>query len=481
MENKQITIAIVGGGYVMVTALYHISKIISSTDKLVILIFEKRNRFGDGICFNKDIQQVRFNVPSSILGVDGGKKDEFVQWLTQKYSKEADFLEERYLFGNYLIEKCTDLISELTIKGHSFQLIPEEVIDIYKKENNYIITTLLKKVYTASYLLITAGINEFKNVLKIDSFHHHYIHNPYTKPDQIEQIKPQDNLLIIGTSTTCWDVLIRLQSQQHVGKVYLYADSRSLAIKDFPQLQSDPEFLIFNKEHGAPLNLSQVVTLLVSKAKELYKKYPSSSLLQHKVPIQISAIEKQLEHQKKDIFLTLIRTNFSYLENIWQGLSDPDQKKFGQKYQRMFRKMMITCPPDIYSLIVNELKKDRIRPYKKNISHVATMPSSFLINQDIELQWIINATGPHTDIKHSKLYNNLFNNRILIKNNLGGLKVAPHTLRLINEENKNIGNAWALSPAIFGSIYFIYNVAILSQLSKKMIEDLYQQIKIDKR
>lgn len=268
MYNK--IISIVGGGPNSVYATdILIKKILKKKikRKIKIIYFDKNGLFGYGNTHNK-------NLPNNILlnriahQISLGAypfikfpkkfKDEdynFMEWI--KKNKIENIQKEswppRALFGKALEEKFLKLLKIIALQNNiDFQLIYDEVVNVKKIRNKYIIETKNTKINCTNILFCTGNYHTSKKNSKLSRYlnsltqntncNYHYDFLNLLPDSNFWKNIFNQNIIVYGTGVTSIDIISLLKNRNN--KIYSISKSSLFPFaRPFNQKLSNPQLL----------------------------------------------------------------------------------------------------------------------------------------------------------------------------------------------------------------------------------------------
>ncbi len=474
-----ITISVIGMGYCGNAFLYHLLKLLTSKNihpPIHLLLFEKRNTWGDGISYNVSLENVWLNTDPTYTTIDYQQPHHFQHWIKSK-NKHPQLYEHRSLFGQYLIETLQETIKELKKRGIQIEKIKTEITNIqpYKKKYQLISN---KGTFTSDIVLLTSGINEHRNIYQLHA--DKYINDLYHQPHIIKKIKPSEKVLILGMGSSCFDAIELLHKQQHTNGIWVY--SRTGRISTIKRKKTTPiqrnifDELIVKKGLSA-----RAITSLFKKYIQFLEKEYQCNIANSCPIFSTEDIAKELKSKETDILQRAFTGNTQKIEQIFQQLSDADKVFIFKNYYGPLKNQIIHHIKPTYKTVYSLLKKKQLIAIPNAITHINKTKNTFeIICKDskdiIEVDWVINATGPSFDIHLHAFYHQLLKNKIIAQNAVGGIRINPDTHRCIDKNNKAIHHIYAITPATTGIHLLPYAAITLSAHAEKatiaIIEDI---------
>jgi uncharacterized NAD(P)/FAD-binding protein YdhS len=224
MEVK--TIVIIGGG--MSGALVATNLLRRASAPLRIVIVERTPPIGRGVAYGTDCPDHLLNVPAGRMGAFPEDPAHFYKWVAARAGRPtfpqsatpSDFL-PRNLYGQYIYSVLTDARLGAP-KDVIFETVVGEAIDIEEKSESALV--LLKdgrSIEAARVVLALGNLPGEYPMRKASRFFHgpHYVHVPWTD-DALENIHPEDEILIVGAGLTAADIITQLTHRGHKGTIH---------------------------------------------------------------------------------------------------------------------------------------------------------------------------------------------------------------------------------------------------------------------
>jgi uncharacterized NAD(P)/FAD-binding protein YdhS len=217
---RQHTVAVIGGGF---TGSLFALKILRARPDWAVLLVEDRVHAGRGIAYGACEAQHLLNVPVSRMEV--GLEPGFGAWLRSRPGLLGDALAEskgrledafvpRHLFGDYMEQRLSDVL--LSSDGQRLRRIRGRVVRI-ESAPRYIVLGDGSTHPIDSVVLATGNLpSRLPFPVPASS---RIIHDPWA-PDALAGIGPDSSVLLIGTGLTMVDTLLSLKARGHTGPVH---------------------------------------------------------------------------------------------------------------------------------------------------------------------------------------------------------------------------------------------------------------------
>ncbi|CCB63383.1 FAD/NAD(P)-binding protein [Hyphomicrobium sp. MC1] len=215
------TVAIIGGGFSGAAVAYHLA---AHKDLARIVILEPRPLLGSGLAYGSEDPQHRTNVPAAKMSLLPEKETHFLDWIhdTNALADDPDALAgdgfaypRRFLFGRYVHNQIAPFLASGAIVH-----IRGLVRSMQRWNSSWIIRTEHGSVQ-ADFVVIATTHPEprvpeaLAGVLPDDS----RIIADATTAGALDDLRPDDKILIVGTGLTMADIVASLDNRGHYGKI----------------------------------------------------------------------------------------------------------------------------------------------------------------------------------------------------------------------------------------------------------------------
>lgn len=226
------TIAIVGGGFSGVLLATQLLKHSSTIAPLEIKLIESKSVLGRGVAYSTDMSCHVLNVPAGKMSAFPDEPDHFFNWLEKQEDLLKELGDESLNPGTFVPRKIYGIYGQAILEDAignapphvTFEWIKEDAIDISPQgDNNEITLTNGDKIIADKIVLALGNFPPSNPTIDDPSFYQdreHYISYPWGV-HVFDSIKPDENILLIGSGLTMVDIAIGLKSQNHQGKIYV--------------------------------------------------------------------------------------------------------------------------------------------------------------------------------------------------------------------------------------------------------------------
>lgn len=387
-------IVIIGGGFCgIMTAVNLLSK---AKIPLSITLFNVGYPEGRGIAYKTYTDKHVLNVTCQNMSAFSDQPDHFLNWCKKNYeSSEANdelagkFL-PRNLYGKYLDHVFQNALENKSPQVN-FKIIREEVIDIEKNENSYVITDNAGNKVTADKVVLATGNHPPSHppLSKTDfQKSKRYFANPWQE-DSIRNINSSEAILIVGTGLTMVDVVLGLDEQKFSGKIIALSPN---GFNILSHKKHHPQRYILD-ELSPPFDLTKLFKLFYKHVREAHLRGESGETVVDAVRSQTQVIWQQLTLEDKKRFM-------AHLRHLWGVARHRLPGEIHQQIQSMITTKSLQVMAGRISDITEEKDHMEVKIALRGGDQTET----------IKVQRIINCTGPLTDI--SKFKSHLFSNLI---------------------------------------------------------------------
>ena len=460
MGSKQKkTIAIIGSGasgtacFIQIILKYLVD---GKDSPLEILLFERREDFGEGFAFGTGQEGHLLNTKAGLMGIFPHERLHFVQWMHQnqemidrdfpQVSVHPDAYPPRMLFGRYVRAMLEEYIAIAETAGVAVHLHRDEVIDATIKRNNTLsLQTKNGKKHPADYAILATG-NPASNTFHTLHKRPHFLESPWPSSRILSTITDkQTRVSIVGSSLTAIDALITLIDNGHKGPIIFFSLTGLL-----PRVQAPVEVPYERKvltlanvrksirEKQRPLRLTDLIRMFRTEAE--------SNLEQ---PIDWVAEDRtgqdQLTLLNEDIRLAMgeqcLLQNILYSLRdetyaIWQ-LLPTDQKMFFLKWIKPHFDINRHAIPIENGIKICEILRSGQLTIIGNTDDITWKKDRFLLTtadgKVNEADFVVNASGPAMAIQElidQPLLPNILKKGYIEEHPVGGMRADLDTLRV---------------------------------------------------
>lgn len=431
-----IVVAIIGAGASGTLMATHLLR--QSVRPVHIYLFEKNpHTSAVGTAYGTPYMEHLLNVPTGKMSGFPDAPNHFLDWVgTHKpdlHLKTGDFA-PRKVYGEYLMDILAQAEASAT-KGNTLDRIQEEITSINIVDGVAELRTAQHRAFHAERCVLAIGNFSPSNVriTTPSAFHNErYIGNPWRR-GQLEQIAPEDRVLLIGTGLTTVDVLLTLTQQKNrTGKLSAFSRHGTWPTAHAP---SEPygDFL-------KPLMDAEVTDLanVFSAVK--------------------SAIQKDGALQWRSI-IDAIRP---YTQRIWHNWSEEERDRFNRHLNHRWGVARHRMPGQVAERLAELTREGKMETLGARLLDIEEHGTSLTavirehgVEKRVDCEWIVNCTGPHSNYEklNEPLVQSLRAQGLIQPDALRfGVKTAPNG-RVLYEDGRFSEVLFTLGPPMKGMLF----------------------------
>ncbi|MCE3238870.1 MAG: hypothetical protein K0R24_1851, partial [Gammaproteobacteria bacterium] len=446
---KPVKLFVIGGGPAAVSICLQVVeeyKRHQLIQPLEIRVFEKGHVIGAGLPYSKADDCYILNLPKDMMEPVYGTMGSFTAWLKSKPEAPQDTaFPPRHYFGKYLqflAEKMKVTTSDVGITIHYHTNC--EVLDVEDQADEIrIVTSQGDRV--GDYLVFCTGhmpSSNYKHFIGKKG----YFHNPWEEK-LYEQLSPDSDIVVIGTRLTAIDVVRKLFTSGHRGKVTMVSRSGVLPTvlsKEIPPYTLKhltlANFDRLTQSGLSPLSLEDLAKLSFAEINEAEGKavLPHNIVRSYKEVSPEIWLAQQIKWAEAGAkpWQQVLFAAYPIVPNIWAMLSIQDKKIFIRHYKSSFLTYLAAFPLDNAYKLQEHLASGQLNCLGGITDIVEEGEKGFVANFEdrpsLASKILINATGPGYEPNMDPLYNRLIKNRVLEIHEAGGINVDPKTLQVFS-------------------------------------------------
>lgn len=444
-------LTLIGGG---VSGVLTAINVLMQRPNAHVAIIEMQSHLGHGIAYSAKNDYHLLNVPVANMSAFAAHPTHFFDWLNQngyKYRPE-DFVPRR-IYGLYLDYLCQTYLYACP----NFVHIHQEAKDINRVGDKLEIVLKNGKRITSQQVVIATGNAYYKTLPLVANLPaNHYHEKPWTE-SFLKYIKPQDDIIILGTGLTMVDTVVSLFKKRHKGKIH--AISRNGYVP-FPHYKPSIKYPDFTQELFVAPSFKSVVELIAGHCeKAILRNIPVGAVIDILRP-HIQTLWKSASLQEKRWFA-------KELSPIWSVV----RHRVPQRYSNLL--MDLHFQRKQFEVYAGEV--EMINP-SQNTFQVTVVQKENHTHRVLTCHHIINCMGFDFDIeKHpDSLIANLIHKGLLTKDELGmGIHISEKQ-NIIDDEGNTHKNIYAMGSLLRGTLFETTALREIreqaNQLSKSILE-----------
>ncbi|WP_169449759.1 FAD/NAD(P)-binding protein [Lacticigenium naphthae] len=481
MEKK---VAIIGLG---VSGLSVLREYICAQEHedLEIIVFDEEN-LGTGLPYQKDDKSLLLNQTSATMSMDPINPLGFVDWLdeTLEIQDASGHHIPRTIYGQYL----RDYLNKLIQKGN-ITFVPKKVSDLTIIGENEYKVSCKNDSYKVNAIHLCTGHFPYKDPYGLKG-KTEYIHQPYPVESRLFPLLGKDvnRLAIVGTGLTALDIMLYVsKTNKDIQIHFISLDGAFTSVRGnivFSKLHYLNKENISNyiDSYGDFIPLNQYIEWLMLEGES--NGIDVREIWQNLGGGTPKGIEMDFRFLNElGIFQGIIHQLDDILPLIWDSLTNDDRNTFLRMYGGKWHKFRSPMPQKTAKKIL-ELCADESIILHKNIQSINYIGNSFEINlptEQLHVEYIVNATGPETDVEKAKLQDpflfSLLNKRIVEKQMYGGIEVEWPSQSVYSSKYGVLNTLKAHGQLVGGIQYGNNSMGMLSRSAVMAVEHAFKFIK----
>jgi uncharacterized NAD(P)/FAD-binding protein YdhS len=380
------TIAIIGAGFSGTLTAVHLLR---TSTPLRVALFERRGEFGRGVAYGTRCRAHLLNVPAGRMSAMSEDPDHFLRWARETDpSIHGGSFVPRDLYGTYL-----EWIINSECSGPSGSRIDRIAGEVSSLEAG---PSGVRIQYNLPGRSELASVEASRGVLALGNFapavpsgitpqvasSKHFIADPWDAR-RVQSIGASDPVLIVGTGLTMTDLALQLRGQGHRGPIHALSRRGLL-----PQ----PHRASAKSHHPeAPADIASWPTTSLGLLKALRREVREA---------QAHGIDWRE-------VVTSLRADTS---RLWSSMGIPEQRRFLTHLRALWDNHRHRSAPEAATELQNLIDSGSLKVWAGRIRTtsaandgvtVTIQPRGADLDQSIQVRWIINCTGPDTDLSRT--------------------------------------------------------------------------------
>ena len=380
-RHNDYTVAVIGSGLSGTLVATHLLANPSTNPLRVVLTERHASQFGRGVAYATNCFKHLLNVPAGRMSAFIEDQEHFLNWANRKALRiHSDTFAPRWVYGAYL----NDVLNEAEAsapKGRQLERVTDEVtaIEVLPRSRGALIKLRDRKSLYADRVVFALGSHAPADP-PVDSntfyTHKRYIRDPWAD-GALDHIEPADQVLLVGTGLTMIDIALGLRHRGHLAPIH--AISR----------------------HG----------LLPHTHRHTKLKASFKFLLQTPITLRgVLHVVRKAGAAAGDQWHTVLDALRPITQDLWRRLTDDERRRFLRHVRHYWDIHRHRMAPEIGRQIAELIAVDQLqvhagrirdyRPYRKSVE-VVFRERSAAVDRALQVAYVINCTGPDSDILHS--------------------------------------------------------------------------------
>lgn len=479
VEKPLKKIAIIGSGASGVACfiqlvLKHIIE--RQAEGLSILIFEKRNDFGEGLAFGTGQDGHLLNTKARLMGIFPKEQLHFVQWMHQnkemireefpQTNLHPDAYPPRMLYGKYVRAMLTEYLELASKNGIEVKMEQAEVekADI-TAANTLLLSTAGERTFKADYAILATGNPASGTFVSLDR-HEGFFQSPWPSSRILSGIKSKDARIgIVGSSLTSIDALITLISNGHRGPITLFSLKGLLPrVQPYSEIPFDRKVLTMTnvrrliRAYKRPLRLVDLIRMFRAEVESLLQKRIDWRAEERTDKDQLDLLEEdiRLVTEGESVLQTVLYSLRKDIYPLWQ-LLPVDQKLLFLKWIKPYFDINRHAMPIENAIKIKALLHSGQLKILGDADNIIYDDGLFLLKKEDgevhEADYVINASGPAAMIDQmvdQPLLRYLLKKRYIEAYAAGGMRADMHNMRVLTSSRKKPSPFYVLGHQLSG-------------------------------
>lgn len=467
-------IAIVGLGVAGISVLKEMAEH-DYYQNFEIVLFNEPKTLGTGVPYQDDSELLLINQTADTMSLEEDDKYDFVKWVQENKDSTADnkdFIPRKW-YGTYLTEKLAGAIEILKPT-----IIEENVEAIrFLEDGTYSVKTATQQeIFNKVHLCI--GQLPYQDPYDLKE-HPHFIHHPYPVEEKLGHFPEGSRIGVIGTGLTAIDLMRFLRNQNKKFELGFFARNAHFSL--YRGLEGDKELKYLTLEnlkkekqvHAGFVPFSKMVEWFYLECTD--KRINFNDLNDRFGKGSKDQLNEQLrEYTDLGILQGMIHKLDFYLADFMNALTEEDRELFYTNYEPLFRHFRTPMPKVSLEHLMNAWNTGEIKVWEK-MEAVETLDEGFkvqLIDAEIEVDYLINATGQNQVLTKSELPSDLLgqliNERILQPEAFGGVQVLWPSAEAVSQRYGVLDNLYVHGQLVIG-LQYGNNAHLLMKQARKVV------------
>jgi uncharacterized NAD(P)/FAD-binding protein YdhS len=382
-KSTRPRVAVIGGGFAGAAFAIHLIRA-NGEWPIAIDLYEPRPLLGAGLAYSSADPAHRINVAAARMAVFSEDPTHFDRWFRETGEAAADpeaLLEDgrayprRAAFGRYMDQLLRTAAA--AFPNVEFRHLQTEVADLKRRGDTYRLITASGEENVADVVVLSPGHPpppSLRWASAAAARAPRLVNDPW-RPQALGEIRPNDEVLIIGTGLTMADVVASLRLQGHVGPITAVS-RRGLTPRPRTTLPVEAFGRFSQSPTGSAATLLQDVRRTVRAAAAEGKPWECV----------VDALRQQGTA-------------------VWQGLAPASRRRFLRHLRPWWDVHRYQIAPQLDQVLVENQRSGRLKIVKADIRAIEAYQGSFHVTlhlrgarRDAEVERffdaIVNCTGP---------------------------------------------------------------------------------------
>jgi len=417
-QTTRPRVAVIGGGFAGAAFAIHLIR--ANGDRpIAIDLYEPRPLLGAGLAYSSADPAHRINVAAARMAVFSEDLTHFDRWFRETGEAAADpgaLLEDgrayprRAAFGRYMDQLLRTAAA--AFPNVAFRHRQTKVADLKRQGDSYRLITDSGEEDSADVIVLSTGHPPPPSLrwASAEAARAPRLVNDPWRPQALGEIRPNDEVLVIGTGLTMADVVASLKMQGHVGPITAVS-RRGLTPRPRTTLPVEA-YGVFNQPPAES----------------------AAALLRH---VRAAVRDAAQEGKPWECVVDALRQQGTA---VWQGLSPVSRRRFLKHLRTWWDVHRYQIAPQLDQVLVENQRSGRLKIVKADIRAIETYQGSFHVKLSLRgaqrppeaerfFDAVVNCTGPDhgTVVQSNPVLRSLAASGLLLADPLGlGIEVDPN-------------------------------------------------------
>jgi uncharacterized NAD(P)/FAD-binding protein YdhS len=458
-------LAIVGGGASAVMLLHAFRKHLPDLRGLRIDIFERAGRFGRGQAYSASSSAILLNTPAVGMGIGSAHVDGFADYLTI-HGMDSEYVPRR-VYGNYLEQCLSEDLAVLRAGGVAANLHHSEVTSLQPGPPHVVVTD--NDTIHADYCIIASGGTANSPASHLEG-NPRYIPS-VMREDLMTTIEPGSRIGIVGASQSAVDACIWMEKHGINGYYSLLSRNGFLPrVKNHSYCSLGARGILAGcrTAEDARFKISRLIRWKSSRAN-----YQPAAGSLRQFGLDIRRARRKLPSWQR-----VMGELTHELNHFWQQLDEPQHRDFFEKDFRMLYHLRNAIPVRSAEVVLG-LHADRRLDILVGTYRLLERTDTFVYRNcatERKFDYIVNAAGLSPRGVFSYLKASTREGRRLGLNVLGGVRVNPTTMAVLENNGTAVPGLYALGYPTQGSLLMVNSIELLRPCAEAIANAVHQRL-----
>lgn len=458
-------LTIVGGGASAVMLVHAFRQHLPSLRGLRIDIFDRTGQFGRGQAYSASSNAILLNTPAGGMGVGSVHVDGFVDYLTT-HSVDSEYVPRR-VYGNYLEQCLSEDLAALRSGGVAANLHHSEVTSVQAGPPHVVVSGI--DTIHADCCIIASGGTANSPAAHLEG-NPRYIPS-VMREDLLTTIVAGSRIGIVGAGQSAVDACVWLEKHGIHGYYSLLSRNGFLPrVKNHGYCSSSTRGILAGcrTAEDARFKISRLIRWKSSRPD-----YQPAAGSIRQFGLDIRRAKRKLPSWQKVMGELTHELNY-----FWQQLDEPQHKEFYEKDFRMLHHLRNAIPVRNAEVVLGLHSRRRLE-ILVGTYRLLERTNTFVYRNcatERNFDYIINAAGLTPRGVFSYLKPVTREGRKLGLNVLGGVRVNPTTMSVLDSNGTAVPGLYALGYPTQGSLLMVNSIELLRPCAEAISNAVHDRL-----